>query len=55
MLSPYSDSNIIYKRFLRATHSRNRTPLRIPDYRPAYSGLFVPMDALISPTCRTGN
>ena len=26
MLSPYSDSNIIYKRFLRASHSRNRPP-----------------------------
>ena len=49
MLSPYSDSVFqIYKRFLRATHSRNRTPLRIPDYRPTYSGLFVPLIGSIS-------
>ena len=48
MLSPYSDSNIIYKRFLRASHSRNRTPLRIPDSRPAYSGLLMPLIGSIS-------
>ena len=39
---------MLYNRFLRASHSRNRTPLRIPDSRPAYSGLFVPLIGSIS-------